>query len=130
LQADTPALQANSGADAGQVEGLLTIDALDRRTRAYKRFVAIRSAIIEDLGGEDALSEVQRQLVSKFATLSLQLEATEAAALAGQAIDAEAFGRAAGHLRRLAEVIGLQRRPRDITSLTDYLTARASGDAT
>ena len=126
--AEAAQIPPQNGASITQMDGLLTIDALDRRTRAYRRYTAIRDAVLEDLGGEGALSEVQRQLVSKFATLALTLEITEAAALAGQTIDAEAFGRVAGHLRRLAEAIGLERRAREVTDLRDYLAARAAGD--
>ena len=49
------------------MSGLSTIDALDKRTRAYKRYTAIREAVLEDLGGEDHLSEVQKQLVASSA---------------------------------------------------------------
>ena len=122
---DTPEMRHQSGTGSASIEGPSTIDALDRRTRPYKRYLAIRAAVIDDLGGEIALSEVQKQLVSKFATLALQLEVFEAAAMAGQAIDAEAFGRSAGHLRRLAEAIGLRREPRDVTpDLHTYLRSK------
>jgi len=124
---ETRTIQPQSGATGTSVDGLLTIDGLDRRTRAYRRYLTIKSAILEDLGGEEHLSEVQRQLVSKFATLALHLEATEAAALAGQTIDGDAFGRAAGHMRRLAEAIGLERKARDVTpALADYVAGRGA----
>ena len=64
--------------------------------------------------------------MSKFATLAIQLETFEAAALAGQSIDPDAFGRAAGHLRRLAEAIGIERRARDVTTLDAYLAGKAA----
>jgi hypothetical protein len=47
--------------------------------------------------------------------------------MAGQTIDPEAFGRATGHLRRLAETIGLHRRQRGVTDLNTYLASRATG---
>jgi hypothetical protein len=125
---DTAPMQPNNGAGIAPMEGLCRIDELDKRTRPYRRYLAIREAIMADLGGEEALSEVKRQLVSKFATLALQLEVAEVVALAGQAIDAEAFGRTAGHMRRLAEAIGLGRRARDVTDLQDYLAARAPAE--
>ena len=97
--------------------GLLNIDDLDKRTKTYKRWEAIRAAVLSDRGGEQNVSEVQRQLISKFATLALQLELQEAAALAGGGIDVEAFGRNAGHLRRLAKSLGLGRVARDVTDI-------------
>jgi hypothetical protein len=76
---------------------------------------------IRDLGGEDQTSEIQRQLISRFALLAMRLEVMEAAALAGDEIDIELFGRAAGNLRRLGEALGLKRVPRDISSLGSIL---------
>jgi hypothetical protein len=67
------------------------------------------------MGGEENVSEVQKQLVSKFATIALQLEVMEAAAIDGNEIDVDLFGRAAGHLRRIAETLGIERRQRDVS---------------
>jgi hypothetical protein len=72
-------------------------------------------------------TEIQRQLVGKFSTLALQLEALEAAAIEGDEIDLDLFGRCAGHLRRIAETLGLKRQPRDVTGdLKGYLSAAAN----
>jgi hypothetical protein len=102
--------------------GLLNIDDLDKRTKTYKRYESIRRSVLSDRGGEQNVSEVQRQLISKFATLALQLELQEAAALAGEPIDVDLFGRCAGHLRRLAESLGVDRVPRNITpTVQDYV---------
>ena len=102
------------------IGGISTIDALDRRTRPYRRFEAIRGAVLADMGGAENVSEIQHQLVAKFATLALQLEAMEAAAIEGNEIDLDLFGRCAGHLRRIAEALGMRRAPRDVTpSLAD-----------
>ena len=94
------------------------IGTLDKRTRPYRRYEAIRSAVLSDLGGEANVSEVAKQLISKFATLALQLELLESAALEGTAIDLDLFGRCSGHLRRIAELLGLSRVPVDITPTT------------
>ena len=101
---------------------LLDINDLDKRTKPYRRWEAIRAAVLLDRGGEANVSEVQRQLISKFATLALQLELLEIAALAGQAIDCDLFGRVSGHLRRLGETLGVDRVPHDIgPSLADLI---------
>ena len=100
--------------DARAVGGVLSIDALDRRTRPYRRYETIRGAVLADMGGAENVSEVQRQLISKFATIALQLEVMEAAAIEGNEIDLDLFGRCAGHLRRIAETLGLARVPRDV----------------
>ena len=64
----------------------------------------IVGAVLADIGGAENVSEIQRQLIAKFATLALQLEAMEAAAIEGNEIDLDLFGRC------LAICAGLQRR--------------------
>src|SRR5665213_1207037 len=102
------------------VGGISSIESLDKRTRAFKRYRVICGAVLADMGGAENVSEIQHQLVAKFATLALQLEAMQAAAIEGNEIDLDLFGRCAGHLRRIAEALGVQRVPRDVTpSLSD-----------
>lgn len=123
---------ANGSAAARPPAELLTLDSLDKRTRAYRRYVAIRDAITGDLGGAEALSEVQCQMVSRFAFMAMQLEAMEAAAVQGDKVDLDLFSRTAGHMRRLGETLGITRKPRDVTpSLQDYIaqTYGKRGDA-
>lgn len=95
------------------------IGALDKRCRPYRRYTAIRSAVLADLGGEQNTSEITRQLISKFATLALQLEELEAAALEGASIDLDLFGRCSGHMRRIGELLGLKRLPVEINPTAD-----------
>jgi hypothetical protein len=112
--------------DTRAIGGVLSIDALDKRTRPFKRYETIRGAVLADMGGEENTSEVQRQLISKFATLALQLETLESAAIEGNKIDLDLFGRCAGHLRRIAETLGLRRAPRAVPDLHAYLEAKAA----
>jgi len=107
--------------DARAVGGLLSLDALDHRTSPYRRYEAIRGAVLADMGGAENVSEIQRQLIAKFATIALQLEGMEAAAIEGNEIDLDLFGRCAGHLRRIAEALGLKRVPREIPTLEEHL---------
>jgi hypothetical protein len=116
------------GLEIGDIGGLLWMDNLDKRTRPYRRYRAIRSAVLSDLGGEDNTTEVQRQLISKFCTLALQLEALEAAAVEGRRIDIDLFGRCASHLRRIAETIGLRRIPRDVTPTLDDIARQIEAE--
>ena len=110
-------------------DALPTIDAIDGRTRAARRYRAIREGIYADMGGGETLSEVQRQMVSKFATMAIQLEVMEATALAGGDIDVDLFGRVSAHMRRLGETIGIERRAKDITpDLKDYMRQREQSD--
>jgi hypothetical protein len=107
--------------DTRGFSGVLSIDALDKRTRPYRRYETIRGAVLADMGGEENTSEVQRQLISKFATLALQLETLESAAIEGNKIDLDLFGRCAGHLRRIAETLGLRRVPLQVPTLAEHL---------
>ena len=120
MAADATEQPARSDLDVRGV-GVSCIDALDRRRRPFKRWEAIRGAVLSDMGGEANVSAVQRQLISKFATLAMRLEEMEASALAGQEIDVDLFGRCSGHLRRLAETLGLRRVPREVPDLHAYL---------
>jgi hypothetical protein len=63
-------------------------------------------------------------LIRRSAVLSVELEALEARfAEAGQASerDLDLYARTCGNLRRLLETVGLERRPRQVESLTSYL---------
>jgi hypothetical protein len=126
MAADTTEQPARCDLDTRGFGGVLSIDALDRRTRPFKRYEAIRAAVLSDMGGEENVTEVQRQLVSKFATLALQLEVLESAAIEGNPIDLDLFGRCAGHMRRIAETLGLRRVPREVPDLRTYLESRAT----
>jgi hypothetical protein len=121
MMADSAEQLAAYDLDTRAMGGVLSIDALDRRTRPFKRYEAIRGAVLSDMGGADNTSEVERQLISKFATLALQLELLEAAAIEGNKIDVDLFGRASGHLRRLAETLGLRRVPLQVPTLAEHL---------
>jgi hypothetical protein len=104
---------------------LQTVDAIDRRTQAFRRFASIRSAVVADLGGADRLSAIELQLIHRLAALCVLCEAMEASVLRGDDVDVDEFGRASGHARRLGETLGLQRRPKDITpDLQSYLASK------
>jgi len=80
---------------------------------------------LADLGGQDHVSEAERSIIRRAATLTVELERLELKfATAGEAdpIDLELYQRTANSLRRLLEAVGIQRRPRDVTPpLRDYL---------
>ena len=124
MSLDAAEKQPDTDAGIGVIEALLTVDGLDKRTRAYKQFVAIVDALQGDLGGVDQLSEIKKQLIRRVATLAVWCEAQDASALCGNPIDADMYGRVAGHMRRLSETLGVERVPRDVTyDLRSYLAA-------
>jgi hypothetical protein len=85
-------------------------------SRRYRDLIASH---VSDLGGASLLSEAQRSLIKRASAIELELEQAEGRLSMGQQIDLDAYTRAAGHLRRLLETLGLQRVQRDVTRTTD-----------
>jgi hypothetical protein len=96
-------------------------------TAAPARRAAIGIAQIEcDVGGIDNLSEGQRQLCRRAATLSFTAEAMEVDAVAGKPFDIDLFGQLTDRLGRCLQRLGLERKARDVTpTLQSYLAAKA-----
>jgi hypothetical protein len=89
-----------------------------------RRFRDVLGQIVADLGGADQLSEGQRQLARRCATISLACERMEGEAAAGAAIDLETYGKLTDRLGRTFQRLGLKRQPRDVTpSLAEYLAS-------
>jgi hypothetical protein len=106
---------------------LFAPETTDGRRHGAIRYRDILEQIQADLGGPDGLSEAQRQLARRAATMCAQAEIMEAQAVAGRGFDIHCFATTANCLRRLFETIGLERRPRDITpSLQGYLAGKGT----
>jgi hypothetical protein len=105
-------------------------------TRWARRFADVLSEIISDIGGREGLSEGQRQLARRCATLCIQCERLEGQAAAGHEIDTNDYGVMADRLGRAFGRLGLKRQARNITevpSVEAYLAHRvrekAAGDS-
>jgi hypothetical protein len=83
-------------------------------TKWSRRFADVLGQVICDLGGPDGLSEGQRQLARRCATIAIACERMEGEAAAGQAIDLEAYGTLTDRLGRAFARLGLKRVARDI----------------
>ena len=82
--------------------------------------------VTADLGGPDHLSEAQRQIVRRIASLSVGCEIEEARMADGDEIDIDEFQRCSNSLRRLCESVGLERVARDVTpDLATYTRIKA-----
>ena len=114
-----PTTRARASNDATFLAGV------DRRSSDARRYRDVVRAIVSDLGGDDVLSEAQRQIASKAAFLALRLEMMQCQSLAGGEIDLPLFGALADRLRRLLETLGLQRVPREVETLESYLSAKS-----
>lgn len=87
-----------------------------------RRFADVLGEIIADLGGADMLSEGQRQLARRCATIALACERMEGEAAAGSSIDLECYGQLTDRLGRAFARLGLRRQAKTVT-LNDYLSA-------
>jgi hypothetical protein len=86
-----------------------------------RRFHDLVVGHVQDAGGRDLMSEAQFALCKRAAALECELEQLEGRLSQGEQIDLDKFGRAASHLRRILESLGLERKPRNITpSIEEY----------
>lgn len=93
-------------------------------TRWARRFRDILAEIVADLGGPCELSEAQRQLARRAATIAIACEQLEAKAVAGKDIDLDCYGTLTDRLGRAFGRLGLKRVARDATpTLEAYLSA-------
>lgn len=113
--------------------GSALLPGVDGRSAWVRRCRDLIDLHLNDLGGADRVSEAERSIVRRAATLTVQLERMEAAFAVAGIVDREtldAYQRAAGSLRRLLESVGLDRRPRDVTpDLADYIVAKPAEPA-
>lgn len=126
---DAPEMSGRSAADqppkAPGKKRLLTLDALDGRTKAFQHVRKGIQAIEADLGGAAHLSHAERSLIARCAVLTAMLADQEASYLTGGAIDPTSYATLTNALRRTLQAVGLQRRAKDITNLSDYLASKA-----
>lgn len=81
-----------------------------------RRYRDVMAALTSDLGGFETLGEAQLQLVRRAATISLQCEAWDAAAAAGEGVDWDLYGRTTNTLRRTFEALGRRESPSPSTA--------------
>jgi hypothetical protein len=111
---DVPKPQARSRVSNGST----VLPGVDGRSTWVRRLRDLIGLHLSDLGGDDAVSEAERSIIRRVATLTVELERMEAGfAVAGEAQpdQLELYQRTANSLRRLLEAIGVRRRPRDVT---------------
>jgi len=86
----------------------------DGRTVWAKRWNDLVLLHASDLGGFGMVSEAQLSVCKRCATLETMLEKWEGEMSIGQPVDADAYGRVAGRLARLFELIGIKRIARPV----------------
>ena len=97
-------------------------------TRWARRFRDILYEITSDLGGPDILSEGQRQLARRAATLAVECERLEGEMAAGHEADLHRYGQLTDRIGRTFHRLGLKRQARDVTPTLGQLI-RADQDA-
>jgi hypothetical protein len=80
-----------------------------------RRFHDLVQGHISDLGGRSIVSEARFALCKRAAGLECELEQMEGRMSLGEEINLDSYGRAASHLRRILETLGLERKARDVT---------------
>jgi hypothetical protein len=93
-----------------------------------RRFRDVLAEIVSDLSGADCLSEGQRQLARRCATIAIACERMEGDVAAGKAIDLDAYGQLTDRLGRAFTRFGLKRVPRDVTPSLADIAAQIEAD--
>ncbi|MDU8946645.1 hypothetical protein [Ovoidimarina sediminis] len=95
---------------------------MDGRSLIARRFREIVCGVEADLGGD--LTEAQRQLVARAATLAVWAEARETELANGEEFNAAEYATISNALRRLLHDLGLERVAKEIISLEEYIQER------
>lgn len=86
----------------------------DGRGPWARRWRDVLAEIISDLGGADLLSEGQKQLARRCATIAIACERMEGEAALGNEINLDAYGTLTDRLGRALQRLGLKRIARDV----------------
>ena len=97
---------------------------IDGRTKLAQAARMRLDDLHANLGGRDALSYQERSLCKRIVWLEAQIEQREAALARGEEIDEGRHTQSVNALVGLLKTIGLQRRQRDVPTLSEYLANR------
>ena len=100
-------VQARSRVTNGQA----LLPGIDGRSAMARRYQDIVASLTADAGGDAQLSETRRQLVRRFAALSVLAEGLEANLANGETIDPAAHSQISSTLIRLASRLGTKAGP-------------------
>ena len=105
---------------------LLSLKDLDQRSRAYTTAVNTQAAIVSDLGGEGQLSTLEGLLARHAALNAAMIEDSYTRWLMGEPVPMAELIPAQNTFLRIAQALGIQRRPKDVTplDLNSYLEAK------
>ena len=90
-----------------------------------RRYRDLVLSILEDLGGNDLVSEAERQLVRRAAAMAVLSEQLEAQIVNGEAVSVEDLVKLVNGQNRTFASIGLKRRQKDVTPrLSDIIEGK------
>lgn len=129
MASDDCELDAGNGSDASRRYStrtrLLSLDDLDRRTRAFQTAKETKDSIVGDLGGEDQLSTLELIQAENAAVDAAVLRDLQVRWLRGEEIEAAVLATIENVFNRTAAALGTKRRTRDvIPGLKEYSAAR------
>ena len=87
----------------------LFVTPVNLQTQTGRRWRDIVELIAVDLGSPDKLSEFQRQLIRRAASLATACETMEADLVREMPVDLSAYGQLSDRLRRIADSLGLDK---------------------
>jgi hypothetical protein len=106
----------------------------DGRSGWSRRLGDLLALHISDLGGEDVVSNAERSIIRRIATITTELEWIEQAFKSSRkgptTEQLDLYLRGSNNLRRLLEAIGLQRRSRDVTPTFEDIRAELDAEKT
>lgn len=122
MASDTPVTTPEK---AGKVR-LVTMEDIDRRTRAAQQAVATRNSIVADLGGEERLSTLERLMAEHAALAAAVVQDSYTRWLKGDDVPLTELATVQNCFLRAASALGLSRRTKDVTpTIKSYLKGKA-----
>ena len=111
----------------GPKSRLLTLDDLDRRTKAAQRAFDMHDRLVAERGGAESMSVLRYSMTRSVAVLSAMVEDLQVKWLRGERIEPTLIATLLNARRREAEIIGIDPAPKDVTpSLSSYLESQKS----
>ena len=105
---------------------------LDQATDASRFYNRVVRDIVADLGGRRELTRIEGELIGAFAGGATVLRYLNRQVALGEIseVNLSNFATVASTMLRIGARLGLQRRPKDVTTLADYLASLKRPDAT
>jgi hypothetical protein len=101
----------------------------DKRSKEVRRALSRMRQVVLDLGGESELSQVQIDLLERYAWACHWLEKIEDIVIRGGKVPPDQWYALVNVQTRIAQLLGLERKARRLPTISEYMAARASPPA-